>query len=192
MIYLNQTPPVELVLDSVTGKYHYLVSLGNVIFNDTIFNYESVAIHIFEEELFLLPFELDKYAAINVYLNPVTGKIIYDKVLVFEKTQDSVTAKCLFGVIPLAQFIVKQVSESFEVVSVNAYSRMSTFAVTTNAETGVQGIPGMRGHTGPDGKKGVQGIEGVTGIHGITGIKGLTGRSFPGPVGVRGEPGFIE
>ncbi len=189
MIYLNQTTPLSKMVDRVSGKYIYLVSLGNVIFNDTIFNYESVSIPIFSKDLFVLPYEVNKYAAINIYLNPVTGEVVYDKVAVFDKEQDSVDADCLFNVIPLAQFIIKQVDNSFDVIGINEYSRMGTFSVTTGGVTGAQGFTGLQGGTGTVGYKGIQGIQGITGIQGIQGPIGIVGQSIPGPIGPRGPVG---
>lgn len=191
MIYLNQNTPVNRVLDRDSGRYLYQISLGNVIFNDTIFNYENVSIPIFEETIFIIPSESGKFAAINVYLNPITGEIVYDKVATFDKVQDSVNADCLFNVIPLAQFIVKQVGDSFEVIYVNEYSRMGTFSITTSGATGYQGTTGVQGGTGVSGYPGVRGIQGVTGIRGILGIGGLTGQSIQGPVGPRGDMGEL-
>lgn len=186
---VNKNNIVTLLSNKGTGKDQYSVDLGNIVFNDTIYSLNGVIIPLFDQTLFL-PSEQGMFAAVNVYLSPATGEITYDKVSVFSKFQETVDADCLFNIIPLAQFIIQQQGTSFIVTNINEYSRMSTFSLTTNGDTGAQGLIGPQGFTGLEGFTGVQGHDGVTGVKGTQGLPGFIGQSIPGVIGLPGSMGL--
>lgn len=171
------------------GTVDYVVDLGNVLINDRVVTIGNIVVPLNRETFFTLPEEKDKYAVVNAYYEVETGKFLFDRVLVSDKFVSSVNSRAIPNLVPLAQFVLKQSVGGFTVSSVNEYSRMSTYAISTGGDTGSQGLQGPPGPTGSLGWTGMEGPTGVVGLVGETGYQGPTGAGAQGAQGVQGPTG---
>ena len=167
----------------------YSVDLGTILYNNSFKNLNSLVIPLKDQTFFDLPQEKNKYAVINVYYDAENGKFVFDKVGVFDKYVEKLSAPALFNVIPVAQFILLESQGSFQVANYNEYSQMATFSITDVFVQGDTGLKDDPGETGPLGVTGLQGNGGWTGPEGIPGLQGLTGISETGIPGFQGETG---
>jgi PKD repeat protein len=178
----------------VDGATKYVVNLGTILYNNTFIELNNLVIPIFSQQFFEIPKDSNKFAVINVYYKIETGIFVFDNVGIFNNKVTSISYEVIPNHIPIAQFILQQKNKTFEVIAINPYSQMSTYAVSeefikgaTGAKgnvgtTGIIGTTGIRGETGPIGDTGVEGLQGNTGVGltGCTGIQGCTGW-FPDP-----------
>jgi len=166
------------------GTLDYVVDVGSVLYNDRVITVGSLVVPLHRQSYFTLPGEKGMYAVVNAYYEVGTGKFFLDRVLLSTKFISSANSLAIPNLLPLAQFVLKQSVGGFTVESVNEYSRMATYAVSSDGDTGA---PGMDGPVGPTGWAGMTGAEGPTGAPGIT---GYTGMQSPTGVGVQGTRGF--
>jgi len=171
------------------GSLDYVVSLGDVLYNDRVVSLRNLVIPLSKQRFFTLPEDKNKYATVNVYYDVEKGGFVFDTVRISAKFVESVNAQALTNVVPVAQFVLRQKVVTFEVIRVNEYSKMATFAITTEGDRGEDGLQGPRGETGAIGHTGPQGETGIEGYKGITGYPGLTGIGIRGETGPQGETG---
>ncbi|MBD3260401.1 MAG: hypothetical protein GF334_01765, partial [Candidatus Altiarchaeales archaeon] len=170
------------------GTTDYIVNLGTVLYNNRTVSLAHRIIPIRGQNFFTLPADRGKYAVVNCYYKVESGQFVFDKVGTYSKYVSQVTAPVLHNLLPIAQFVIKQkLRTSFEVISINSFSRMSTFTISSNFVTGQQGARGPLGYTGLRGVTGIYGDTGLPGEQGITGIKGATGVGSKGEQGIQGE-----
>lgn len=172
------------------SKFEYTVDLGSILYNGKFLNLGNMVVPIIAQSFFDLPSDAGKYAAINVYYDPEEGAFHYDKVSVFSNYKSKVTSDVIPNKIPIGQFILHQIDDSFEVLNVNEYSKMSTFTVTDTFVQGDTGLKAASGLTGPQGQKGSEGDQGYTGPKGDTGYNGITGSPLSGDKGDQGVTGI--
>jgi hypothetical protein len=123
---------------------------------------------------------------VNVYYGVETGRWQFDIVAKSTRYPTYQSYRAIGNMMPIGQFILLESLGKFQVLGVKEYSRVATYAVTTDFETGPQGFQGPVGETGPVGQTGVVGFEGVTGVMGQTGIQGDTGVGYTGSAGATG------
>jgi hypothetical protein len=174
---------------SSTQDKQYYVDLGTILYNDTFLDLNSLVIPFKDQKFFTLPQDKNKYAVVNIYYDAEHGHFIFDKLGIFDKYVDKLTATAIFNALPVAQFILHENQGGFEVVSYNEYSQMSTFTITDTFTQGETGLKADSGETGSLGVTGQQGDWGWTGPVGDTGCPGVTGMSYPGITGPMGETG---
>lgn len=167
----------------------YTVDLGTILYNDTFLDLNSLVIPFKDQTFFNLPQDKNKYAVVNIYYDAEQGHFVFDKLGVFDRYVDKLSATVIFNAIPVAQFILRESQGSFEVVSYNEYSQMSTFTITDTFTQGETGLKAGIGETGPLGDTGLHGDMGYTGPVGDTGYPGLAGESHQGITGAVGETG---
>lgn len=172
------------------GTTDYVVNLGSVLYNNRVVVLSNLIIPLYSKTFFTLPEDKDKYAAIDVYYNVDTGSFIFNTAKKSASFIQKVNSVALFNAIPIAQFIIRQSVQSFEVVSINQYSKKSTFAITKTFQQGDQGQQGPVGDTGLQGHQGITGSIGELGDQGETGSQGLTGVGAIGAQGPQGETGY--
>jgi hypothetical protein len=175
---------------NLDGSIDYIVNIGNLLYNDRIVAISNLVIPFRQQSFFVLPEEKRYYAAINVYYSLDDGEFIFDVVRKSDKYIDSCDSGAQTNIIPIGQFIIQQSLSSFEVKSINFYSKMSTFAITTNFVKGDRGTQGGIGATGFFGATGFLGYTGIQGIVGFTGIQGETCIGMPGYTGIQGATGI--
>jgi hypothetical protein len=173
----------------ITGEKQYSVDLGTILYNNSFLKLNSLVIPLKDQIFFDPVADKNKYAAVNVYYDAEYGQFVFDRVAVSDKYIRKYTAAAIPNVIPIAQFIIRQAQESFEVISYNEYSQMSTFTITDDFEQGDTGVDLLQGDTGPYGPTGLIGDMGYTGLPGDPGFMGLTGVSLPGSAGEQGGTG---
>ena len=171
------------------GTTDYIVSLGNLIYNDRVLTLDNLIIPLRRSSFFKLPEDKNKYAIVNAYYEVETGRFIFDTVSIQEKYVSKSSSDVLFNLVPVAQFVLKQVLSSFEVISINEFSKTATFTVTKTFVTGSQGVRGPIGETGVPGETGAQSETGIQGYYGITGFQGHTGVGQTGDTGLEGTHG---
>lgn len=172
------------------GTTDYVVNLGSVLYNNRVVVINNLIIPLRNKKFFTLPEDKGKYAAVDIYYNVETGSFIFNTVKKSASFIQRVNSQILFNVIPIAQFIVRQTVQSFEVVAINQYSRKATFAITQTFQQGDQGQQGPVGDTGLEGSQGITGAIGELGDQGETGAQGLTGVGGVGARGLQGETGY--
>ena len=173
----------------ITGEKIYSVDFGNILYNNSFLTLNRLQIPLKGQVFFDLPEDLDKYAVVNVYYDVEHGKFVFDNVVVLDTYITKYTADAIPNVLPVAQFILHQIQNSFEVVSYNEYSQMSTFTITDTFTQGDTGLKGDLGCTGAFGCTGLIGAQGDTGVQGAQGLMGITGISPQGITGTQGETG---
>jgi hypothetical protein len=174
---------------NLDGSIDYVVSIGNVLYNNKIVSLSNIVIPLRQQSFFSLPSEKRYYAAINIYYSVDLGGFIFDTIKKSVLYIDSCDSTSLSNALPIGQFILQQSLSSFEVKKINLYSKMSTFAITSEFIQGDQGAQGGVGSTGIQGYTGFQGDTGVESITGYTGIQGDTCIGMRGHTGLQGDTG---
>jgi hypothetical protein len=178
---------------TAAGEKQYSVNFGTILYNNYFMTLNSIVIPFSTQIFFNLPDDKNKYAVINVYYDVKHKQFIFDKLGVFDKYIKSLTAKAIPNALPIAQFTVQQAQNSFDIISYNEYSQMSTFTITDSyvkGETGIKAYQGETGAAGISGLIGYQGYTGPTGPTGAIGPQGFTGLSYTGPIGNKGVTGI--
>jgi hypothetical protein len=176
---------------NLDGTIDYIFSLDQpILYNDTPIYLTGKKIPIKEQFFFNLPEEKNYYAIINVYYSIENNIFIYDVVKKTPFYIDNYDSKALPNYIPVAQFIIQQFLNSFEVKKINQVSDLSTFVITTIFNNGDIGNKGDIGYTGIMGETGLQGDTGYIGPQGYTGLQGDTGVGYQGYTGLQGETGI--
>ena len=171
---------------NLDGSVDYVVNVGSFLYNNKIVSLSNIVIPIRQQSFFSLPEEKKYYAAVNVYYSVDDGVFVFDTVKKSTTYFESYDSEALTNVVPIGQFILQQSLSRFEVKKINLYSKMYTFAVTTNF---VQGDRGAQGEVGDTGFYGETGSIGLTGIEGLTGYNGIRGETSIGMAGYTGMPG---
>jgi len=142
------------------GTTDYVVNFGDILYNDKILRLSNLVIPLKQQSFFYLPLEKRFYAAVNIYYSVTDGSFVFDLLKKSSSYIDFYDATALTNLLPVGQFIIQQSLASFEVKKINAYSRMSTFSITTDFEKGDIGAKGPVGETGFIGETGIQGNTG--------------------------------
>lgn len=182
-------PNIQGATGSVS-RFEYTVDLGTILYNEKFLSLGNMIIPIEAQSFFNMPEDSGKYAAVNVYYDISQGSFYYDKVGTFSTYRSKVSSNVLSNKIPIGQFILHQIDDTFEVSNVNEYSKMSTFSVSDTFIQGDTGLKGLQGITGPKGYEGAKGDQGSTGPRGSTGSMGITGAPLQGFRGAQGETGL--
>jgi hypothetical protein len=188
-IRLGKTNIIKSVKDS-RGNTKYIVYLGTILYNNTFKLLDNLEIPIFNQSIFTLPDDANKYAAVSVFYKVSNGQFIFKTVRKSTKIISSAKADVIFNTLPICQFILKQRDATFDVVSVNEYSQMATFSITDDLTQGEQGLRGPVGLTGALGFTGPLGLTGFMGDIGYTGPQGETGLGATGMQGISGDTGW--
>jgi hypothetical protein len=174
------------------GSIDYIINIGNVLYNNKIVSIVNIVLPLRQQSFFIIPMEKRYYAAVNIYYSIDTGKFIFDTVKKSVSYIDSCDSDALTSALPIGQFILQQSLSSFEVKKINLYSKMSTFAITSEFIQGDRGAQGKVGDTGIYGYTGYQGYTGIEGPIGYTGIQGDTCVGMMGSTGIQGETGVYQ
>jgi hypothetical protein len=194
-LFFSKSNTIKTSYAGITGpigsiqEKRYTVDLGTFLYNETFLSLNNLVIPLKDQIFFDLPQDKNKYAVINIYYDATGGYFIFDKIGVYDKYVEKITATALFNVIPIAQFVIRESLGGFEVINFSEYSQMSTFTITDVFTQGETGLKADIGCTGARGVTGLDGAMGYTGPIGDTGSYGLTGMSFPGITGPMGETG---
>lgn len=176
-------------IQTFASEQQYSVDLGTILYNNSFKSLNSLVIPLKDQTFFDLPQDKGKYAVVNVYYDAENGNFVFDKLGIFDKYVEKLSAPALYNVIPLAQFTLQESQGSYIVSSYNEYSQMATFSITDTFVQGDTGVKAYPGETGAIGESGLQGAWGWTGPDGDTGFQGLTGLSATGINGLQGETG---
>jgi hypothetical protein len=171
------------------GSIDYIVNIGNVLYNNNIVSLSNIILPLRQRSFFSLPSEKRYYAAINIYYSVDLGEFIFDTIKKSVSYIDSCDSNTLTNALPIGQFIIQQSLSNFEVRKINLYSKMSTFAITSEFIHGDRGAQGEVGATGIHGYTGFKGDTGVEGVIGYTGIQGDTCIGMAGYTGLQGDTG---
>jgi len=188
-IRLGKNNVIRRVKDG-QGNTKYIVNLGTIIYNNVFKTLDNLEIPIFNESIFRLPDDANKYAAVNAYYNVEQGRFIFKTVKKSISNIGSVKSDVVYNSLPICQFILRQVDPTFEVIQVYEYSQAATFSISDSLEKGEKGLQGPLGQTGAQGETGALGITGALGEIGYTGIQGPTGVGETGYHGPQGETGW--
>lgn len=174
---------------NANGTVDYIVSIGDVLYNDRVLTLNNLIIPISSQSFFTLPEDKDKYAAVDAYYVVETGSFVFNVVQKSSVPISSVNSTAISNALPLAQFLVKESLGRHQVVLINQYSKMSTFSISNDLTQGDRGSQGPLGVTGFVGETGLMGETGDQGSIGETGIRGETGLGLLGATGLQGETG---
>lgn len=188
-IRLGKTNHIRSVKDG-KGNTKYIIDLGTILYNDKFKRLDNLEIPIFDQSIFTLPADVNKYAAVSVFYKVDNGQFIFKTVRKSTKIMASAKADVIFNTLPICQFILKQRDATFDVTSVNEYSQMATFSITNESTQGEQGLKGPVGLTGALGLTGLLGVTGAVGSLGLTGPQGETGVGDTGLQGIPGDTGW--
>ena len=174
---------------NIDGSLDYVVSLGSILYNDTIRTVGNLVIPFKSDTLFSLPEDINKYASVNVYYDMEYGAFTFDVIKKSDKPVGPISASAINNLIPIGQFVIHQILGGYEVIDVYGYSQMATFALSKELEKGDKGAQGPIGYTGLVGLTGAIGFTGYQGETGSIGVQGETGLGYQGITGIQGETG---
>lgn len=177
---------------NLDGTVDYILNKESFLYNDKIVSLTNIVIPLRQQSFFVLPDEKKFYAAVNVYYSVDDGAFVFDTVKKSATYIDSCDSDALTNVVPIGQFILQQTLSRFEVKKINLYSKMSTFAITSNFIQGDRGSQGDFGATGFIGYTGLQGFTGVESLQGYTGLQGETCMGMRGATGMQGATGIYH
>lgn len=163
-----------------------VANMGNIIYNDRVYQVSNKVIPLFDQEFFKLPEEKGMFSVINVYYNLQTGDFIFHQLGMYKEAPGFINSEVKTNVFPVAQFMIEQDLSSFIVHDISEFTEMATYAVSSSLLQGVTGLQGPQGEPGITGLQGYQGITGPSGVMGPDGDQGITGI---GPIGAAGTQG---
>ncbi len=135
MVYVKQGPE----------GISYIATIGNIIYNNSVYQLSNKVIPIFGNDFFHLPEDEGKYSVVNVYYEIESGDFVFDQLGIYGDRVGFINADAKCNVFPIAQFLLKQDLSSFIVEELRQYTEMATYSLTDKFEQGITGLQGPQG-----------------------------------------------